>query len=210
MLAGGSRAREGVEGAAGEQRLTLDGRVVLVDEVGLDELDGQARLSDTAAADDYQLVFSQELGIGSARDGGMEGWEESWGDGAEEVRTLDAIVWVCVCVIMRDGAEGPGGQSWRRSWRRRAGRALGAAIQGRQRQRQAGACAGRAGGKRSRSGYGAGSRSNWGRWCWRGGGGSWGLASPGSCQGVWRDGGGRFECSGSKNDEFWGPAPGEG
>ena len=90
-----------MDGAAREQRLTLDGRVVLVDEVGLDELDGQARLSDTAAADDYQLVFSQELGMGSARDGGMEGWEESWGDGAEEVRTLDAIVWVCVCDYAR-------------------------------------------------------------------------------------------------------------
>ena len=58
-LAGGvARACKGADGAAGEQRLTLDGRIVLVDEVGLDELDGQARLSDTAAADNYQLVFS--------------------------------------------------------------------------------------------------------------------------------------------------------
>lgn len=100
MLAGGSRAREGVEGAAGEQRLTLDGRVVLVDEVGLDELDGQARLSDTAAADDYQLVFSQELGIGSARDGGMEGWRD--GRRAGETGRKRCAPWMplcgCVCV----------------------------------------------------------------------------------------------------------------
>lgn len=107
MLAGGSRAREGVEGAAGEQRLTLDGRVVLVDEVGLDELDGQARLSDTAAADDYQLVFSQELGIGSARDGGMEGWRDG-GMGGELGRRGGRgahlgchCVGVCVCDYAR-------------------------------------------------------------------------------------------------------------
>lgn len=39
----------------------LDGRVVFVHEVTLDELDGQRRLSDTTATDDDELVFSQEL-----------------------------------------------------------------------------------------------------------------------------------------------------
>jgi len=36
-----------------QSRLTLDGRVILVDEVRLDELDGQARLSHASAADYY-------------------------------------------------------------------------------------------------------------------------------------------------------------
>ena len=50
----------------GQARLTLYGRVVLVDEVGLDELNGQARLSHTSTADYDQLVFSEELREGSA------------------------------------------------------------------------------------------------------------------------------------------------
>lgn len=41
--------------------LTLDGRVVLVYEVALDQLDSQTRLSDSTAADDYQLVLSEKL-----------------------------------------------------------------------------------------------------------------------------------------------------
>lgn len=40
---------------------TFDGRIVLVNEMRLDELDGQTRLSYTSAADDYQLVFPEEL-----------------------------------------------------------------------------------------------------------------------------------------------------
>lgn len=43
--------------------ITLDGRIILVNEVALDELDGQARLADTTTADDNQLVFAQELGL---------------------------------------------------------------------------------------------------------------------------------------------------
>jgi hypothetical protein len=41
---------------------TFDGGVVLVDEVALDELDGQAGLADAAAADDNELVLAKELG----------------------------------------------------------------------------------------------------------------------------------------------------
>jgi hypothetical protein len=41
--------------------LTLDCRVILVDEVALDELYGQARLSDTTTADHHELVFSEKL-----------------------------------------------------------------------------------------------------------------------------------------------------
>lgn len=41
--------------------LTLNGRVVLVYKVALDQLDGQARLSHAAAADYDQLVLSEEL-----------------------------------------------------------------------------------------------------------------------------------------------------
>lgn len=46
---------------AGLCRRTFDCRVVLVDEVALDQLDGQARFTDTTAADDDELVLSQEL-----------------------------------------------------------------------------------------------------------------------------------------------------
>lgn len=68
-------AREGQHGggdkpnAAATGRLTLDGRVVLVDEMGLDELDGQARLSYASAADYDQLVLSEELGRVSDSEG---------------------------------------------------------------------------------------------------------------------------------------------
>jgi hypothetical protein len=41
--------------------LTLNGRVVLVYEVALDQLDGQTRLSDSTAADYHQLVLAEEL-----------------------------------------------------------------------------------------------------------------------------------------------------
>ena len=41
---------------------TFDCRVVLVYEVALDELDGQATLSHTTTADNHQLVFPKELG----------------------------------------------------------------------------------------------------------------------------------------------------
>jgi hypothetical protein len=41
--------------------LTLNGRIVLIYEVTLDQLDGQARLADTTTADDYQLVLSEKL-----------------------------------------------------------------------------------------------------------------------------------------------------
>lgn len=39
----------------------LDCWIVFVDEVTLNELDGEGRFTDTTAADNYQLVFSQEL-----------------------------------------------------------------------------------------------------------------------------------------------------
>jgi len=39
----------------------LDGRIVLVYKVALDQLDSQTRLSDSTAADDYQLVLSEKL-----------------------------------------------------------------------------------------------------------------------------------------------------
>jgi hypothetical protein len=41
--------------------LTLNGRVIFVDEVALDQLDGQAGLSHTTAAYYHQLVLSEEL-----------------------------------------------------------------------------------------------------------------------------------------------------
>jgi hypothetical protein len=37
---------------------TLDCWIVFIDEVALDQLDGKAGLSDTAAADDHQFVLS--------------------------------------------------------------------------------------------------------------------------------------------------------
>lgn len=50
----------------GLQRHTLDSRIVLVNEVGLDQLDGQARLAHTTAADDDELVFSEKLSLDAA------------------------------------------------------------------------------------------------------------------------------------------------
>lgn len=47
--------------ACWRRRLTFNGWIILVDEVALDQLDGQARLSHTTAADHDQLVFSEEL-----------------------------------------------------------------------------------------------------------------------------------------------------
>lgn len=44
-----------------EKERTFDSRVVFVDEVALDELDGQARLSDATTTDDDELVFTKEL-----------------------------------------------------------------------------------------------------------------------------------------------------
>jgi hypothetical protein len=52
--------RDGKRG--GSEKLTLDGRVILVYEVALDQLDSQTRLSDSTAADYHELVFSEKLG----------------------------------------------------------------------------------------------------------------------------------------------------
>lgn len=43
------------------RRRTFNCRIILIDEVALDQLDGQARFTDTTAADNYQLILSQEL-----------------------------------------------------------------------------------------------------------------------------------------------------
>ena len=40
---------------------TLNGRVIFVDEMRLDQLDCEARLADATTADHHQLVFSREL-----------------------------------------------------------------------------------------------------------------------------------------------------
>jgi hypothetical protein len=50
--------------------LTLNSRIILVYEMTLDELDGQARLSYTAATDYHELVLSEELERESAGPGG--------------------------------------------------------------------------------------------------------------------------------------------
>lgn len=42
-------------------RRTFNCRVVFVDEMTLDQLDGQARFTDTTAADHNQLIFSEKL-----------------------------------------------------------------------------------------------------------------------------------------------------
>lgn len=52
---------EGVSTAAGRGRDTFDGRVIFVDEMRLDELDGQTGLSHTSSTDYDQLVFPEEL-----------------------------------------------------------------------------------------------------------------------------------------------------
>lgn len=70
-------------GAAGGR--TFNGRVILVDEVALDQLDGQAGFTHASAADHHQLVFSEELGrrqpLGTLA-----------GERGSRKRTLEAIV----------------------------------------------------------------------------------------------------------------------
>jgi len=56
--AGGQTGREG---HCGRGLRTFNGRVIFVDEVALDKLDGQTTLSDTTAADYHELVFPEEL-----------------------------------------------------------------------------------------------------------------------------------------------------
>ena len=43
------------------QLRTFDGRIVFVDEMALDELDGQTTLSDSTTTDYHELVFPEEL-----------------------------------------------------------------------------------------------------------------------------------------------------
>jgi hypothetical protein len=45
----------------GKGMRTLNGRVIFVDEMRLDQLDCEARLADATTADHHQLVFSREL-----------------------------------------------------------------------------------------------------------------------------------------------------
>lgn len=71
----GGRGRRG--------RLTFNRRVILVDKVALDQLDGQTRLSDTTATDYDQLVFSEKL----RRVSGLGAWH-----GRRGRRTFEAIV----------------------------------------------------------------------------------------------------------------------
>lgn len=40
---------------------TLDCWIILVDEMALDQLDGEARFTDATTSDHHQLVFSEEL-----------------------------------------------------------------------------------------------------------------------------------------------------
>lgn len=46
----------------GDPQLTFNCGIVLVHEVALNQLNRQARFSDTTASDNHQLILSQELG----------------------------------------------------------------------------------------------------------------------------------------------------
>lgn len=61
-----SRRSDAQEKKGQDSMLTLDGRVILVDEVRLNQLDGKARLADTTTADNHQLVLSRELYRGNS------------------------------------------------------------------------------------------------------------------------------------------------
>ena len=67
---------------------TFNRRVVFIDEVALDQLDGEATLSHASSADDHQLVFSEKLARVSDR--GAKGERRA-------ASTLDAIVSECEC-----------------------------------------------------------------------------------------------------------------
>jgi hypothetical protein len=66
-------------------QLTFDGRIILIDEMALDQLYGQTRLSYAATADDYELILAEKLQQGSERAA------EGRGLGR---RTFDAIVYM--------------------------------------------------------------------------------------------------------------------
>jgi hypothetical protein len=70
--------------------LTFNSRVILVYKVALDQLDGQAGLSYTTAADYHQLILSKELR------GGLVSCFAARTCAAR--RTFDAIAWICVYV----------------------------------------------------------------------------------------------------------------
>jgi hypothetical protein len=65
--------------------LTLNGRIVLVYKVALDQLDGQAGLSHTTTANYHQLVLSEKL----------RACQQALRHRRAATRTLDAIVSVC-------------------------------------------------------------------------------------------------------------------
>jgi hypothetical protein len=48
-------------GEKGQGRRTFNCGIILVDEMALNQLDGQARFTDTTTANDDELVLSQEL-----------------------------------------------------------------------------------------------------------------------------------------------------
>lgn len=109
-------------GGDGVRRRTFDCRVIFVDEVALNQLNGQAGFTDTTAADDDQLVLPQKLQNGANElatrlgrgvffrwDGRERGKGGSGDDGDDdaivEMRlTLEAIVmcWL-VCEEEKDG-----------------------------------------------------------------------------------------------------------
>ena len=160
------------------EELTFDGRVILVYEVALDELDGQTRLSHTTAAYHHQLVLSKELGRKLASHEAQQ----------ERTRTFEAIV----CAVYGDRDTGSGRRDGLRcsAWENAAGRAL------RRANEEAGNERSRAGQQGRGDGDGAQpvwrSRSNWAR---RGdemgvGKGRWGRVDGGGRLGLW---GGRWE-----------------
>jgi len=73
---------------------TFNRWVVLVDEVALDELDGQARLADTTSADHDELVLAQELHVPRA----LACVDASWDSrGATRVDEVDEP-WTPLCI----------------------------------------------------------------------------------------------------------------
>lgn len=162
-------------------RLTLDGRVIFVDEVGLDELDGQTRLSHTSAADYDQLVLSEEL------DGVSEGSERAGGRAGGSA----GAPWMPLCGCVGDvtGRRDAGAVS-QEVLRRRARR-----VEVMRRSK-----GGRNEGGIARAGVGQQAdrqRCNWGASCSAGGGGSLRVVEAVAATGLGLalGTGGRLQCS---------------
>jgi hypothetical protein len=74
---------------------TLNGRVIFVDEMRLNQLNGKAGLADATTADHHQLIFSRELQRAHRRASAKGNAQREWGRSAcaKNGATLIGVGW---------------------------------------------------------------------------------------------------------------------